>query len=162
MADRLADASMEWDTTLSTGVSSIDTQHKALFDCLNLLEGAALERNMLRTFHVMEQLSGYVHNHFAEEEFLMRTHGYPGLPDHVKEHRSFTNKLFQLRKTYLDRDISAELIVLLREWLAQHITQTDMQYVPYLTADRRLDSPILLAGTAAKRMDTDILSSPAR
>ena len=86
-----------------------------------------------------------MHHHFAEEEFLMRMHDYPGLPDHIKEHRSFTNKLFQLRKTYLDRDISSDLIVLLKEWLMQHVSKTDMQYVPYLTADRRLDWPILLS-----------------
>ena len=151
---------MAWDTSLSTGVSALDDQHKALFDCLDMLAGAALERSMLRTFHVMEQLNSYVHHHFAEEEFLMRTHGYPGLPDHIKEHRSFTNKLFQLRKTYLDRDISADLIVLLRQWLVQHVAQTDMQYVPYLTADRRVEAPVVLAGAIANRRDADQVSSP--
>ena len=139
MTDRVDPASPEWDAAISTGVASLDQQHRALFECVSLLEEAAAERSMLRTFHVMEQLSNCVHSHFAEEEFLMRTHDFPGLADHVREHRSFTNRLYQLRKIYLDRDISSDLVAMLRQWLAHHVSRTDMEYVPYLTAERRLD-----------------------
>ena len=50
MADRLWDVSMAWDATLSTGVSSLDDQHKALFECLNMLEGATLEKEHAADF----------------------------------------------------------------------------------------------------------------
>jgi len=93
MADRIEDSSAEeWDASLSTGVASLDEQHKQLFRHVNLLLQATTERSMLRTFYVMEQLSHYVHTHFAEEEFLMRAHEFPGLADHVREHRAFTNR----------------------------------------------------------------------
>ncbi|MGE5467452.1 MAG: bacteriohemerythrin [Ignavibacteria bacterium] len=124
----------EWDASLATGVASLDEQHKSLFDCINLLAEATAEHSMLRTFYVLEQLSSYAHLHFAEEEFLMRVHGFPALADHVRAHRAFSNRLHELRRIYLDRDISTDLILMLREWLKTHVAQTDMEYVPYLKA----------------------------
>ncbi|MBI4983883.1 MAG: hemerythrin family protein [Rhodocyclales bacterium] len=130
---------LEWHEGLSTGRDTLDVQHKDLFECVNLLGVVAQERSMMRTFYVLEQLSMYVHNHFAHEEYLMRLHDYPGLADHVREHREFTNKLHHLRRTYLDRDITSDLVEFLRDWLVRHVAQSDMEYVPYLTVERRLD-----------------------
>ena len=147
MTDRVERPPLEWDAAIATGVASLDEQHRALFECVSLLEEAAAERSMLRTFHVMEQLSNYVNSHFAEEEILMRRYDFPGLADHIREHRSFTNRIHQLRKIYLDRDISRDLVVMLRQWLAHHVSQTDMEYVPYFTAERRLDLSALPVAT---------------
>lgn len=134
MAERIESTPPEsWDASLSTGVTTLDEQHKSLFQCVELLAQAASERSLLRTFYVLEQLSHYVHTHFAEEEFRMRVHGFPGLADHIREHRAFTNRLHQLRRIYLDRDISVELVDMLRTWLRNHVAQTDMEYVPYLS-----------------------------
>jgi hemerythrin-like metal-binding protein len=140
MVERVQQASSDqWDERLATGVSALDEQHRSLFECVNLLAEATSERSMLRTFYVMEQLSSYVHTHFAEEEFLMRVHGFPGLADHIREHRTFTNRLHQLRRIYLDRDVSVDLVVMLKDWLKNHVTQVDMQYVPYLAAPASAD-----------------------
>lgn len=136
MAERLgidSTSTQAWDPSLSTGVTTLDEQHKSLFECVELLAQAATEHSMLRTFYVMEQLSQYVHMHFAEEEFRMRVHGFPGLTDHIREHRTFTNRLHELRRIYLDRDISVDLVEMLRAWLMNHVAKTDMEYVPYLS-----------------------------
>jgi hemerythrin len=133
---RITTVSLAWSDELSTGVESLDAQHKALFDCLIMLEDAAEQRSMIKTFTVMERLSNYVYKHFAEEESLMRFHNYPRLSEHIREHRDFTNRLFGLRRTYLDRDINGDLLLVLREWLMLHLSKSDMEYVPYLTANR--------------------------
>lgn len=138
MRHQAEQASLEWDPALSTGVATLDEQHRALFACVSTLEKATAEKSLLGTFHALEQLSNYVGTHFAEEEFLMRVHDFPGMTDHVREHRDFTNRLHQLRRIHLERDISSDLIAMLRDWLTQHVAHTDMAYVPYLTADRRL------------------------
>jgi hemerythrin len=109
-------------------------------------------------------LSNYVHSHFAEEEFLMRIHDFPGMADHIREHRSFTNRLHQLRKIYLDRDISRDLVVMLREWLTHHVSQTDMEYVPYFTDTRRIEvqlSPVA-ANDVGSRTQHDALDGSPR
>lgn len=142
MSDEVKGSSLQWTEALSTGVASLDAQHRNLFDCLSLLEQAAEERSMLRTFYVLEQLSNYAHTHFSEEEFLMRVHQYPGVGDHMREHRSFTNRLHELRKIYLDRDISVELVTMLKGWLTDHVSKVDIDYVPYLVPSRRLEVPV--------------------
>lgn len=138
MANRIEDSSIdEWDASLSTGVPSLDEQHKLLFQHVNLLLQAAAEHSMLRTFYVMEQLGHYVQTHFAEEESLMRAHGFPRLADHIREHQAFTARLHELHKAYLNRDISVDLVMMLREWLKNHVAGTDMEYVPYLAVAPR-------------------------
>ncbi|MCX7172922.1 MAG: bacteriohemerythrin [Proteobacteria bacterium] len=118
---------------LSTGVPTLDEQHQAIFVCLNELEKAVGDKTMLSTIHALEQLRRYTHEHFAEEERLMIMVGYPRIDAHIAAHRDFRHRLLELRRTYLDHDISSELILMLREWLAEHIAGTDMDYVPYLT-----------------------------
>ena len=125
--------SLAWSEDLATGVPVIDQQHQALFLCVSELERAAKERTMLSTCHAMEQLSRYAREHFTEEERLMRLHSYPDIEEHMAEHRQFSHHLFELRRIYLDHDISSELIAMLRNWLENHVLKTDMDYVPYLT-----------------------------
>lgn len=141
MSDQQKGDALQWSAALATGIASLDQQHRSLFDCLTVLEQVAAERSMLRTFYVLEQLSNYAHTHFAEEEYLMRVHDYPRIAEHVREHRSFSNRLHQLRKIYLDRDISVELVSMLKDWLKHHVSEVDMDYVPFLVPDRRLAMP---------------------
>lgn len=138
MAGHEVAATLAWNENLSTGVDALDAQHKALFDCMSLLEAATQEKSLIRTCYFLEQLSNYVNCHFSEEEYQMRIHDYPGLVDHVWEHRDFSNRLYHVRSAYLDRDITGDLVALLRDWLVQHVARSDMDYVPYLTPERRL------------------------
>jgi hemerythrin len=133
-------AALVWSGKLSTGVPALDQQHQAIFRCLSELEKAVGDKTMLSTIHAMEQLRSYTHEHFAEEERLMALVGYPDIDTHIVAHRDFRRRLFELRRTYLDHDISAELILMLRDWLARHIAGTDMEYVPYLAAIPRISA----------------------
>ena len=145
------------DGKLSTGVRLLDDQHTALFECLHDLEIATAQRAMLATFHAMEQLSRYVRDHFSAEERLMKMHGYPGLTEHVQEHRSFSDKLFELRKIYVDQDISSDLIDFLRDWLEHHVAHIDMAYVPYLQVDAAPVDLALLPASARTAKPLNLL-----
>lgn len=134
MVERVVRPTLVWSEELSTGVPTLDEQHQAIFFYLSELEKAVGEKTMLSTIHAMEQLRRYTHEHFAEEERLMARAAYPDIAAHIAAHRDFRRRLLELRRTYLDHDISAELILMLREWLAQHIAGIDMDYVPYLAA----------------------------
>jgi len=138
-----------WSDDLATGVPTLDEQHRALFLCVAELETAAGERTMLSTVHAMQQLSRHAHEHFVEEERLMRMGGYPDIEDHIEEHQDFRQRLFELRRSYLDHDLSTDLIALLRAWLEDHVHKTDMDYVPYVAriGDRR-PAPLECQGDA--------------
>jgi hemerythrin len=124
---------MEWSDAMSTGVPVLDTQHRALFDCVNDLESAAADGGQLLTIHAIDQLRTYVRFHFSTEEQLMRVHSFPRLKEHMAEHRKFATKLFELMMENTRRDNLAEMIAFLTNWLADHVARTDMEYVPYVT-----------------------------
>ncbi len=138
---------MKWTEEIATGIPLLDEQHKGLFRCFDELEKATAESRMLMMAYAIDQLKSYARTHFSAEEHLMRVHDYPGLADHVAEHRRFTFKVFELMTTMLNRDISTDTVEFLRDWLLNHVSQVDMQYVPYLTG--RVSAPAKSAAEAA-------------
>ena len=138
MEQALAGAALTWSEELATGVPTLDEQHQALFHCVAELERATIEGTMLSTFHALGQLRRYTLEHFREEERLMRLANYPDIDTHIAEHRDFSQRLFELGRSFLDHDLSAELIMLLHDWLARHVVDTDMGYVPYLAVRRAI------------------------
>jgi hemerythrin-like metal-binding protein len=123
---------MEWSDSLRTGVILIDEQHRGLFACVKSFEKASTAGNILLSVHTMDLLNRYVRTHFSVEEELMRAHNYPKLTDHIAEHRQFSAKLFRLIMENVRRDNSVEMLEFLRQWLVNHIADSDMDYVPYL------------------------------
>lgn len=64
-----------YDDSLSTGVRSIDDQHKELFDKINNLLAACREgKGKEEVAKVMKFLSDYVIDHFGTEEGYMVTY----------------------------------------------------------------------------------------
>ncbi len=131
-------ADLTWNERLLTGINAIDAQHKTLFNSVTLLQEAVQERSMIRTCYMLEQLSANVSNHFRDEEYAMRLHDFPHLTEHIREHRDFTNHLYWVRKACLSHEITGELLTELGSWLLEHVSKSDIDYVPYLTPDRCL------------------------
>lgn len=123
---------IEWTPALSTGVPLLDEHHKAIFQWLAELESATLDERTLFGVYAITRLKHYMREHFAAEEALMRAAGYPHLAEHMAEHAEFRAKLAELQLKSIAQDISTETVGFLRDWLTNHITRTDMKYVPYL------------------------------
>ena len=123
---------IEWTTALSTGVPALDEHHKTIFRWLAELESAAAEQRTLFGVYVITRLKHYVREHFAAEEALMKAADYPDLAAHMAEHEAFRARLGEIQLKSIARDVSAETVEFLREWLTHHIAEIDMAYVPYL------------------------------
>ena len=63
----------------------------------------------------------------------MERSGYPRFAAHKAEHDAFRKRLAKLQSEATIRDISEDAVALLREWLVQHISIADMDYVPYVS-----------------------------
>lgn len=138
MANRMPVSALAWHDGLLTGIDALDVQHKALFDYMATLDEVIEEQSVLRICYVLEQLGLYAQNYFRDEESLLRLHDYPRLAEHIREHRDFTNQLFHVRKAILSHHITGELLNPLRQWVAEHVSRSDMDYVPFLIPERRL------------------------
>ena len=60
----------------------------------------------------------------------MKKTGFPGIDGHIAKHIEFTNRIETLRASYHDNDleVSKDLIIVLGEWLLQHVIKEDMKY----------------------------------
>jgi len=126
-----------WTEQFSVGVAKIDQQHKQLIAMINKLIGDPHAATRSETVtEVLGEMTDYASMHFADEEKILTEHGYPGLSQHIKEHRTLqedTAKFCTAASVQLDR-IPEMLLEHLSQWLVHHILEVDMAYRPFLQA----------------------------
>ena len=125
-----------WDETMSVGVGILDNDHKRLLEMFNgLLKTGVATKSKDDLVPLLEGLRDYTDVHFRREEAFMERHGYPDLDTHKAAHRYFVDEVAKLSRE-LSGDhtmmLRIDLILLLKDWLIEHIQSTDKQYQPYL------------------------------
>ena len=128
-------ALMTWTDNYATGVASIDTQHKTLINMINDLQDAMLAgKGNDAIGKILDGLETYTVTHFAHEEKLFATYGYPEAAPHKAEHDKLTQQVaeFQAQFKAGKSRLTSSILNFLRDWLNGHILGTDMKYAPFL------------------------------
>jgi hemerythrin-like metal-binding protein len=124
----------DFDKEFKLGIEEVDREHVILVDMLNevyALIGAGQRDEARRYFN--ETLSGYVGEHFANEEKFMESFQYPGVEEHRKVHENY-RKSFNELKPQIDSLDDASFRQALSDaftWLIGHIGRTDRKYASY-------------------------------
>jgi hemerythrin len=124
-------AVIEWDDALTLGNQEIDGHHRHLVDLLNkTYQGFVNGQERSQTELILKELVNYATYHFSAEEQLMRAHGYPNCAAHEKLHQEFIAKVNTCQKEFAAgrQTLPLELIVLLRDWIFDHIMQRDREF----------------------------------
>ncbi|HYG86214.1 MAG TPA: bacteriohemerythrin [Azospirillum sp.] len=128
-----------WDDSMSVGVAVLDGDHKRLLDMFNgLLKTGVSTKSKDDLIHLLADLRDYTDVHFRREEEFMERHGFPDLEAHKAAHRYFADEVDKLHhELYGDHTLMLriDLILLLKEWLIEHIQSVDKQYKPYLLGE---------------------------
>lgn len=130
-------ALLTWTDRYSVGIKEIDEQHKQLINMINELHEAMLAKQGKEALMtVLNKLANYCVSHFAMEEKLLSTHGYPEFADHKDKHVKMTTKVKALIADVQSgkSTISIEVMQFLRDWLDKHIMGTDKKYGPFLNS----------------------------
>lgn len=120
---------IEWSPDLAVGHPEIDGQHQELFRRVGALSAAldAGEREEIPS--LFDFLRGYVVDHFAAEERLMREIAFPGYAVHHGAHERFVREYADLRQLFEAAGPTAAVALRTRtwivDWLVDHITSTD-------------------------------------
>jgi hemerythrin-like metal-binding protein len=132
---------LAWDASLETRIPHIDVQHRKLFALINDLDQAVQDgTGGLLISYVLQELIRYVKDHFEEEEQLMMRRRFPELAAHRKEHDLFTTRLKELNATFKDGDaLGKSILDFLKEWLVNHIRQTDQVYAAFIQGTLKPD-----------------------
>jgi hemerythrin len=126
-----ASALITWKDSYSVRIPRIDAQHKRLIDSLNQLHAAMQAGKAQEALaEVLEDLVRYTETHFASEERLMTERGYSGLAGHREQHRGFATQAQELRGKFRAGRLAVgiETLQFLRNWLTNHILNSDMAY----------------------------------
>lgn len=128
-------AYIEWTENLSVGVTLINDQHKQLIDIINDLHSAmksGQSKNVLDD--ILKRLLEYTKYHFSAEEKLMDQYSYPAAMAHKKKHTDLTEDVVKMIKKNEAGGPAQSVMVLsfLKDWLSDHILQTDKAFGTYL------------------------------
>jgi len=128
-------ALITWTDDLAIGIIEVDEQHRRLVDLLNRAH-EAMKRGGKPQFlkSIVDELVAYTIYHFAREEKLMEQAAYPELEEHRRKHQAMAAKVAEYRKEIEGGapTVAIRFMQFLRQWLTNHILQTDKRYGPYL------------------------------
>lgn len=128
-------AFFDWQDQYSVHIQEIDTQHKKLVALLNeIYEALKKGEGREALGKILAELIQYTKTHFATEERLMATHGYPDYITHKEKHEKMALKVLDYSEKFKDGKISnpIEISNFLKNWLGKHIMETDKKYGPFL------------------------------
>ena len=125
----------EWKDLYSTGIHSVDAQHRNLFAVAEDLYAAmSTGQGKASVGRTLDRLVQYTASHFAHEERLMRLHDYPDLAAHKAEHEALTSQVLEFQADFRSGKVTmtVQLLQFLKDWLQNHIQGSDMKYAPFL------------------------------
>ena len=126
---------IQWEQSMSTGIDSVDNQHKQLISWLNELLGAMKEgKGRAGIQSLLDELAGYAATHFSHEEDCMVKYHCPAAIQNIEAHKQFV-RVFGAFKAEFERTGPTSDLVLrtkseLMAWLTNHIKGTDAQLYP--------------------------------
>jgi hemerythrin len=131
---------MEWTEKLSTGISTIDSQHKELFRRINSLVTAIKQHRCKSEIDgTITFLDEYARVHFSEEERHMRAVNYEGLEEQREDHKKYLAALAELKEQAslprvqgVSYDLSATTNQVVVDWIVDHIMKLDMKFGAFL------------------------------
>ncbi len=119
---------MEWNEQLDIGVETVDTHHKKLVSMVNSLHEAMQQGQSKEVLgKILHALIVYTEKHFEYEEDLFKQYNYPGYKDHKLEHDELTKQVKTLNEQFNigSVSISIEVMKFLKNWLSDHIIESD-------------------------------------
>lgn len=130
-----------WNPAMTTGLPSIDEQHKELFRQVAALNDAMLQgkgREEIR--QLLDFLGSYVAKHFAEEERAMEQYACPEASANRAAHAAFLAKFQAIRARFDQAGAGPSLVIetydTATKWLVDHIRGIDCKL---LASVRRRD-----------------------
>lgn len=119
-----------WNDSYKLGNEQVDSQHRQLFELLSGLIGSCMDgSDTAKLQDTLDFLVNYTVQHFADEEALQRSCGYPDYERHKQLHEDFKVTVGELVQRFtqhgsseaLNNDVNKIVV----RWLVNHIHRED-------------------------------------
>jgi hemerythrin len=128
---------LNWSDSYSVNVRELDTQHKKLIELINELhDGMKLGKGKEASGKVLNELVTYTGFHFKSEEKLFEKYGFPETIKHKRQHDDLVEQVMTFKKSFDEGHgvVTVDLMVFLKNWLTNHILNTDKNYSQFLNS----------------------------
>ena len=135
---------LSWNDQYLIGQSTIDEQHKVLFELVNDFHSHWKEkRDRQQVAFVLNKLIQYGERHFRDEEAIMTREGYPLLESHHKIHELLIEEVFKLNEELISKNplLERDMTKFLKQWLVEHIVTNDYEFRNFLARKQRDAAP---------------------
>jgi hemerythrin len=132
-------AVIKWRDSYSTGIDAVDEEHKKLIDLIEAMHTSIRDKEPKETVEkVLAEVVEYTKTHFSNEEALMQDTLYTAVDEHIIEHQKLIKEVGEYRERLLNDfpDGRQELYRFLREWLINHILESDKKFGAYISGKR--------------------------
>ena len=123
---------IKWTSKEKLGISSIDKQHKEIYDIVNALYEIrnGSKTKILKQFNILLLM---FEEHFLTEEQFMEKHKVPSLFSHRLEHKRGLDKYTTYYENYKSNNepFDEEIVYSLKTWLHNHAEMKDNKLKPY-------------------------------
>lgn len=131
---------LSWQEGYESGHAGIDSEHKELFALANRLIVAATGRDRAATEAALDALIASTAEHFAHEERLLATRGYPQVNEHARVHAGLLRRAKHLRQRVSGEGSSTGSFGPVVEFVAldlviRHLTSADRAFFEFLHPD---------------------------
>ena len=126
---------IKWRDGYNTGVAQFDQEHHKLVELIDVMYRAIRDKKGKEvTENVIGELINYTVYHFNNEERAMAVVNFPELEEHKAEHAKLKQEAQDLQVKIMTGfpDGAVELYHFLRDWLINHIQDSDKKYGSYL------------------------------
>jgi hemerythrin len=124
-----------WRNEMSVGNDIIDQDHRYLLCLFNSIELILSDKGLHDQLpFYFDQLLEYTQFHFDREEKIQLKSEYPGFYDHKQKHQQIIQRLEAVNDELKmgSTDVQQGLIELVREWIVDHLIQTDKEMTSHL------------------------------
>ena len=126
---------IEWKDSYSVYNNFLDDQHRRMIEAVNALHRGYAEGHSATEMGMkLTDISALTRTHFQTEEIMMHATLYPGLEQHMQQHKQlladFDNIVGELARG--ERELTEELFAFLNDWVEQHIAAEDKEFGDHL------------------------------
>lgn len=124
-----------WKPAYDCGVDLIDRQHRRLFELANeLFDCLMFGEDRGQVDQLLSELARHVRVHFADEERILASRGYPEVAEHGRLHGQLLKKMALLFDGYRQGGLSVEELfaAMAGEVISRHLLDEDVKFFPYL------------------------------
>ncbi|WP_028829579.1 bacteriohemerythrin [Proteocatella sphenisci] len=127
----------KWKDSLTTGNTTIDSQHKELVNAANeLLEACSQGKGREEIVRTGKFLLGYTKKHFGDEERLQLKSKYPDYDNHKKLHEILVKEVNNLVSDLESQGPTVVLVGkinnLISGWVFDHISREDIKVATHI------------------------------